>query len=72
MRKPNARVAGCSLDHGAARLQEPSLFGIADHVEGCAVLDAAARVLELGFAKDGALGFGGEFVQFYEGGVSDC
>jgi hypothetical protein len=42
-----------------------------DNIERGAVFDAAAGVLELGFSEDGARGFGGQGVEFYEGSVAD-
>jgi len=45
-----AGVARCAFDDGAAGFEEAALFGIFDDVVGGAVFDAAARVLELGFA----------------------
>ncbi|EFY98819.2 hypothetical protein MAA_05958 [Metarhizium robertsii ARSEF 23] len=71
VREPDARVAGGALDHGAPRAQEPALLGVLDHVQGCAVLDRAPRVHELGLAQDLAARLFGEPVEADEGGVSD-
>jgi hypothetical protein len=57
---------------GPAGFQEAVLFGVFDNIGRGAVFDAAAGVLELGFSEDGARGFGGEGVEFYEGSVADC
>lgn len=43
-----------------------------DDEEGGAVFDAAAGVLEFGFAEDGAAGFFGEVLEANEGGFADC
>ncbi len=50
MREAYTRVACCAFDDGAAGFQEAALFGIFDDVVGGAVFDAAAGVLEFGFA----------------------
>jgi len=57
VREPNPRVARCALDDGASRSQLTPFFGILDNVERGAIFDAAAGVLELGFAEDFAAGF---------------
>ena len=53
-------IAGGAFDDSAAGFQKPALFGIADYVEGCAVFDAAAGILEFGFAEDCGAGLLGE------------
>ena len=63
VREADACVAGGAFDDGAARGEEGALFGVLDDVEGGAVFDAAAGVLEFGFAEDGAGCFGGEAVE---------
>jgi hypothetical protein len=50
--KPNTRVASCAFNNGTARTQQAGFFSVLDDEEGSAVLDTAARVLELGFAED--------------------
>jgi len=50
VREAYTRVACCAFDDGAAGFQEAALFGIFDDVVGGAVFDAAAGVLEFGFA----------------------
>ena len=50
MREAYTRVACCAFDDGAAGFQEAALFGIFYDVVGGAVFDAAAGVLEFGFA----------------------
>ena len=72
MCETNASVSGCTLDDGAARLQETLALGVFDDEEGGAVFDGAAGVLEFGFAEDGAAGFFGEFFEADEGGFADC
>jgi hypothetical protein len=43
-----------------------------DDVEGCAVFDAAARVLEFRFTEDVATCVFGELLEPYEGRLSNC
>ena len=50
MGEANARVTGSAFDYGAARFKQTALLGILDDVEGGAVFDGAAWVLELGLA----------------------
>lgn len=57
MRKADAGVAGRTFYYGAARFENATFFGIEDAVEGCAVFDGAAGVLEFGFAEDLTAGF---------------
>jgi hypothetical protein len=71
VRQTDAGVAGCSFDNGAAGSQQAYLFSILDDVEGCAVLDATAGILEFGFSQDIAAGFPGEVVETDEGRVSN-
>jgi hypothetical protein len=70
--KADARVAGSAFHDGAAWLKETAVFGVLDHVEGGAVFDATAGVLEFGFAEDGAFGLRGEGGEADEGSVADC
>ena len=72
MRETYTGVASGAFDDRATGFQEAALFGIFDDVEGGAVFDAAAWVLELGLSEDGTGGFGGELVEFYEGCVANC
>jgi hypothetical protein len=67
-----ACVSRGAFDDGAAWLQQAGFFGVLDDEESRAVFYAAARVLEFGFAEDGAAGFFGEFLQADEGGFADC
>lgn len=60
MCKANASVSRRAFDDGATGLQQPELLGVLDDVEGSAVFDAAAGILELCFAEDIAAGFFGE------------
>ena len=71
MRKPDASVPRRALDDGAPRAQQAALLGVAHDVQRGAVFDAAARILELGFAEDGAGGFGGEGREVDQGRVAD-
>ena len=71
MCEADARVSRCAFDNGAAGFQLPGFFGIEHDVEGGAVFDAAARVLEFGFAEDGAGGLLGEVVEADEGRVAN-
>lgn len=50
MGEADAGVAGGAFDYGAAGLEQAFLLGVFDDVEGGAVLDGAAGVLEFGFA----------------------
>src|SRR5690606_22448416 len=51
-READAGIAGCALDDGAAGGERAAGDGIADDVEGGAVLDRLAGVHELGLAPD--------------------
>jgi hypothetical protein len=50
VREADARVAGRAFNDGPARLELPEALGVLDNVEGRAIFDATAGVLELGFA----------------------
>jgi len=57
--EPDAGVAGCTFDYGAARFEEAALFRVENAVECCTVFDGAAGVLEFSFAENfAACGFG--------------
>ena len=71
MREPNSRIAGGSFDDRAARSQDAAELGGLDYVQGGAVFNGAAWVLEFGFAEDGAAGFVGEAIQADEWGFAD-
>ena len=55
--EPNACVTRGAFDNGSAGPQRAALFGVADDVEGGAILDRLGRVHELCLAQDGAAGF---------------
>jgi hypothetical protein len=63
VREADACVAGCAFDDGAAGFEQAALFGVEDAVQGCAVLDAAAGILEFGFSEDCAVGLVGELAE---------
>ena len=48
--KADSRVAGGAFDDGSAWFEQAAVFGVLDEEFGGAVFDAAAGVLELGFA----------------------
>jgi len=60
VREPDPCVAGGAFDDRPARAQLPPFFGILHDIQRGAVFDAAAGVLEFGFAEDLAAGFVGE------------
>ena len=71
MRKSNPRVPRRALDDRPAGAEEASFLGVEDDVQGGAVFDAAAGVLELGFAEDVAGGLVGERGEVDQGRVAD-
>lgn len=72
MGEADAGVSGGAFDDGAAGLEEAEFLGVLDDVEGGAVFDAAAGVLEFGFAEDVAAGFFGEALEADEWCLSNC
>ncbi len=72
MREADAGVSRCAFDDGAAGAELAAFFGIFNHVEGSAVFDTAAGVLEFGFAVDFAAGFVGKAGEADQGGVANC
>lgn len=72
MGESDACISCGAFDDGAAGLQLAQLLSVFDDVEGCAVFNAAARVLEFGFAEDIAAGFFGEALETNQGCLADC
>src|SRR5579885_2381089 len=60
--QPRPRIAGGRLDYGAARLEEPLLFRLVDHLGGRAILHGPARVEGLYLAQDKRLQSGRHLV----------
>ena len=50
MCETDPRITRCAFDDGAAGVKEAAFFGILDDVEGGAIFDAAAGILEFRFA----------------------
>lgn len=69
--KTDACVAGGALNDGAARLELAALFGVLHYIEGGAVFDRAAGVLEFSFSEDFAARLAGEVIEADEGRVAN-
>lgn len=72
MGETDASITRGTLDDGAARLEEATLFRIFNEVQCRAVLDAPARILELGFTEYFAARFFGQTGQADERGIANC
>jgi hypothetical protein len=46
----NAGIAGGSFDYGPTGLEKATVLGVLDDIEGSAVFDGSAWVLEFGFS----------------------
>jgi hypothetical protein len=46
----NAGIAGGSFDYGPTGLEKAAVLGVLDDIEGSAVFDGSAWVLEFGFS----------------------
>jgi hypothetical protein len=69
--EPDASVSGCAFDDGAAWVQESEALGIFDDEERGSIFDAAAGVLEFGFAEDVAAGLFAEAFEADERGFAN-
>lgn len=63
MGQANSGIPCCSFNNSAAWFKKASLLGILDDEQCGPVLDASARVLELGFSQNVTAGLFGEAVQ---------
>ena len=64
-------VAAAGFHDGAAGTEVAFGFGVLDHGEGDAVLDATAGILSLQLGEDANAGFGGQVRELDQRGVSD-
>lgn len=72
MCEANACIACCAFDDGSSGFQEASFFGMLDDVEGGAIFDGAAWILEFSFAEDIAAGLLREALQSDQRGFPNC
>lgn len=72
MCKSDTSVAGSPFNNGTTRSEQTTLFSVFNHIESCAILDATAGILKLGFAEYLATRFGGKTVQADQGSVPNC
>jgi hypothetical protein len=71
MREADARVAGGSLDHGAAGLEDPAPLGVQHDPLGGAILHRAAGIHEFRFAENFAAGLFAHAAQPNQGSIAD-
>lgn len=70
-REAHSGIAGGTFDDGATGFEQAIFLGIVDHFDSHPVLDGVAGIEGFDFGEYEGGDFGGQFVDFDEGGIAD-